>query len=208
MQEAIDAISHDRTTIVIAHRLSTVKNADKIIVMSFGEIAESGTHQELIAQKGIYAELVEAQTLRGVEGEQPENNLSRTKTISDSGSNSLDIPTSGINVLKIDDGDETNVKVDKKDNVDLMRILMYNKPEFGWMSIGALAAMTNGVSQPLFAIIFSDVLTILGESGANDLALLFVYLAIGAFVANFLQISLFQYSSEKMTRRVREVGNE
>ena len=48
-------MSHDRTTLVIAHRLSTVVNADQIIVLDDGAIAERGTHGELIARGGLYA---------------------------------------------------------------------------------------------------------------------------------------------------------
>lgn len=52
-----------RTTITVAHRLSTVRNADKIIVFNKGEIAESGTHDELMAANGIYKQLVQAQEI-------------------------------------------------------------------------------------------------------------------------------------------------
>jgi ATP-binding cassette subfamily B protein len=52
---ALDELSRDRTTIVIAHRLSTVKNADKIFVVDGGEIKESGTHEELLKNGGLYA---------------------------------------------------------------------------------------------------------------------------------------------------------
>jgi ATP-binding cassette, subfamily B, bacterial MsbA len=61
VQEAIENLSRDRTTLVIAHRLSTVKQADQIAVMEQGKVVELGTHDELIAQQGYYARLCEMQ---------------------------------------------------------------------------------------------------------------------------------------------------
>lgn len=57
VQNGMDALMNGRTTFVIAHRLSTVKNADCIMVMERGRIIERGTHDELIAAKGRYYEL-------------------------------------------------------------------------------------------------------------------------------------------------------
>jgi subfamily B ATP-binding cassette protein MsbA len=61
IQAALDELVRDRTTLVIAHRLSTVEHADRIIVMSEGAIVESGTHTELIAREGHYAQLYRLQ---------------------------------------------------------------------------------------------------------------------------------------------------
>jgi ATP-binding cassette, subfamily B, bacterial len=61
IQEAMDRLVKGRTTIAIAHRLSTLRNADKLIVMEKGEIVEQGTHVELLRQNGIYADLVRKQ---------------------------------------------------------------------------------------------------------------------------------------------------
>lgn len=57
----MDKLMHGRTSFVIAHRLSTIKNADLILVMKDGDIIESGTHNELLAKGGFYAELYNSQ---------------------------------------------------------------------------------------------------------------------------------------------------
>lgn len=57
IQDALDKVAVDRTTLVIAHRLSTIVHADRIIVMEKGQVAEQGTHAELIGQDGLYASL-------------------------------------------------------------------------------------------------------------------------------------------------------
>ena len=62
VQEALDQAQVGRTSIVIAHRLSTVQNADKIIVIHNGALAEQGTHPELLARNGIYYKLHLAQS--------------------------------------------------------------------------------------------------------------------------------------------------
>ncbi|MBO4667944.1 MAG: ABC transporter ATP-binding protein [Bacilli bacterium] len=61
IQEALDELCKGRTTIVVAHRLSTIKNAEKIVVIGNGEIKEEGTHEELLSKNGIYATLYNLQ---------------------------------------------------------------------------------------------------------------------------------------------------
>jgi subfamily B ATP-binding cassette protein MsbA len=65
VQEALDRLMQNRTTLVIAHRLSTVVNADRILVMQGGRIVESGTHQELLPVGGLYARLYAVQSKGG-----------------------------------------------------------------------------------------------------------------------------------------------
>ena len=62
IQRSLEKIAVGRTTILIAHRLSTVRNADQIFVLENGRLAEHGKHDDLVAQNGIYATLWRVQT--------------------------------------------------------------------------------------------------------------------------------------------------
>jgi len=61
VQDAFEELMKGRTSFIVAHRLSTIKNADQILVMKAGNIIERGTHKELLAQGGFYKQLYESQ---------------------------------------------------------------------------------------------------------------------------------------------------
>jgi subfamily B ATP-binding cassette protein MsbA len=61
IQEALDKLQQNRTSIVVAHRLSTIENADNILVIEAGEIIEQGNHQSLVLQNGVYSQLYNMQ---------------------------------------------------------------------------------------------------------------------------------------------------
>ena len=71
IQDSLDELVQGRTTISIAHRLSTLRSADHLIVLDNGELVESGTHAELVEKRGVYYKLLQLQTkalaMRGIE---------------------------------------------------------------------------------------------------------------------------------------------
>ncbi|MCX7964913.1 MAG: ATP-binding cassette domain-containing protein, partial [Candidatus Sumerlaea chitinivorans] len=70
IQDALQKLLHGRTSIVVAHRLSTIRHADKIIVLHHGKVREVGTHTELLSRNGLYRRLYELQFRDGAQGGQ------------------------------------------------------------------------------------------------------------------------------------------
>ena len=71
LQGALEAVMEGRTTFVIAHRLATIRNADRILVFHEGRIVESGTFEELVAENGRFADLARAQFMAGADASEP-----------------------------------------------------------------------------------------------------------------------------------------
>lgn len=68
VQKAFETLMKGRTSFIVAHRLSTIQNADRILVMNQGKIIEQGKHQELLSQKGFYYQLYNSQFASSVNG--------------------------------------------------------------------------------------------------------------------------------------------
>lgn len=157
VQEALEKASTGRTTITIAHRLSTVKNADVISVIENGTVVESGSHSDLIdLDGGAYRTLVEHQRVeaRNVEeitrlSDQDGNFASQAQVFKDSISKTQD--------KAIEDVEEDNHDEPDTDPGVLMRAFVMNLREWPWILLGILGAAVAGASFPVMAIVFSEV---------------------------------------------------
>jgi ABC-type multidrug transport system fused ATPase/permease subunit len=196
VQEALELAAKDRTTIVIAHRLSTIKTADLIIVMEKGVIKEQGTHNELLALNRIYADLVSTQSLKGnLDGKVQEKVKDRAATET--------IEKKAV-VAELTEAEKKELiqKQAAALKLDYGRLWEWSKPELLLNILASIGAVLNGSVQPIFAVIFANMLSALGTDEANTYALIFCLLGIGAFCSNCIQ-NLYVYAGEKITRRLR-----
>ncbi|XP_042540423.1 ATP-dependent translocase ABCB1 [Dipodomys spectabilis] len=222
VQVALDKAREGRTTIVIAHRLSTVRNADVIAGFDDGVIVEKGNHDELMREKGVYYKLVTMQTggneielendLYGPNGETHNVDMSSK----DSRSSLLRRKSSRRSIHSPQDEErKPSTKEEALDEnvppVSFWRILKLNLTEWPYFVVGIFCAVINGGLQPAFSIIFSKIVGVFARdddpetkrNNSNLFSLLFLILGIISFITFFLQGYTFGKAGEILTRRLR-----
>ncbi|MPC45721.1 Multidrug resistance protein 1 [Portunus trituberculatus] len=187
VQQALDKVRRGRTTVIVAHRLSTIRSADKIVALNKGSVAEVGTHKELMKLKSFYYNLVTAQI---PPNERKSSKAGKEDTESDSSDEENEVVS--VAELSQDIMDDlvskspvalartsstrqslrrrrTSTKASRhsmgtekeKDNlptVPLSRIMKMNSTEWPYMLAGALGSAIQGTIVPLYAIMFGEVL--------------------------------------------------
>uniref|UniRef100_A0A7M4F011 ATP-binding cassette sub-family B member 5 n=1 Tax=Crocodylus porosus TaxID=8502 RepID=A0A7M4F011_CROPO len=205
VQAALDMARKGRTTVIVAHRLSTVRNADVIAAFEDGVITEQGTHNELMKRNGVYYKLLNMQMVRSdVESEEVEDILGLKKSSSEvalirrSTRKSIKNPKAR--------NDVPDVKIDEDvPPVSFLKIMKLNKTEWPYFIVGILSATINGALQPAFAIIFSEFI---GPNTAtcvdSDFTLQLIHL-LGCVVTMLLlkQGFTFGKAGEILTMRLR-----
>ncbi|KAL0273201.1 UNVERIFIED_CONTAM: hypothetical protein PYX00_005933 [Menopon gallinae] len=213
VQSALDRASTGRTTVVVTHKLASIKNANRIIVMSEGKIVEEGTHDELMALKGHYFNLSEIQTKTqpdvplNVKIDEPETVTKQRITTGIPGRFSV-VSLPDKNLVSEDEGeiiDDEEVRP-----APLGRIMKYNKPEWFLMFIGSISTLIVGGSLPLVAVTFGELYGVLSDPDPDvvmGVASFYsgMFLLIGIFVgiATFLQTYTFNKAGVELTLRMR-----
>ncbi|KAM9216073.1 ATP-dependent translocase ABCB1 [Dugong dugon] len=221
VQVALDKARKGRTTVVIAHRLSTVRNADVIAGFDDGVIVEEGNHDELMKEKGVYFKLVTMQTrgneieVAGATNEYKSESDALEMSPKDSRS-SLIRRRSTHKSICAPQGEDRNLstKGDLDENVppvSFWRILKLNLTEWPYFVVGVFCAIINGGLQPAFAVIFSRIIGVFTRNdddetkrqNSNLFSLLFLVLGIISFITFFLQGFTFGKAGEILTKRLR-----
>ncbi|KAL1517854.1 hypothetical protein ABEB36_001562 [Hypothenemus hampei] len=202
VQQALDDIKGECTKIIVAHRLSTIRNANRIIVFDQGEIIEQGSHQQLMDAKGTYFKMITSQGYTELNRESEINNsMVKSKSFSNK---SMDLDENKeVEYSQKEDDTFSNLKT-------IWKIMQFNQPEWPALSAASLASLLNGASLPLYGIVFGGILGTLSITDntllrieANNYCLYFLYLGIAAGIGMFVQFYGFGYAGEKLTYRLR-----
>ncbi|KAM4028834.1 ATP-binding cassette sub-family B member 5-like isoform 2-T2 [Anomaloglossus baeobatrachus] len=195
VQAALDKASKGRTTIVIAHRLSTVWTADLIVVLQNGTVTEQGSHSALMDIKGIYYSLATAQFIQGTEDS---NEIKESVN---------EIPKKQLSIKCLNSPIRNNMKETKKEehevqneeedslpNVSFLKLLQLNQSEWPYIMVGVLASIINGGTHPAFCIFFSKMIALFGYDDPDRIkkesdlyCILFAVIGVVSFFTYFLQ---------------------
>ncbi|KAL9109108.1 MAG: hypothetical protein Q9227_006199 [Pyrenula ochraceoflavens] len=228
VQAALEAAAKGRTTIVIAHRLSTVKNSDNIVMMMDGRIIEQGTHDELMQDGGAYSRLVEAQKIarsnETAEDDQKILGLMDEKLENQTMSGRLESANDSDNeaVQKMEnlqmELSATNLSSQSYKAYSLWALIRLiaslNKQESFWMVFGLLWSIICGGGNPTQAVFFAKEIVNLAQypsihtaqhtlHDSNFWSLMYLMLACVQLIAFLAQGIAFAFCSERLIHRVR-----
>ncbi|XP_030468912.1 ABC transporter B family member 3-like isoform X1 [Syzygium oleosum] len=224
VQEALDRIMADRTTVIVAHRLSTIRNANTIAVIHHGKIVERGSHSELVKDcNGAYSQLIRLQEIASVSEQKETVNLGEQEIAGDSLRNSSrrmsfrrsisqgSLTGSTSHRLFSDKLTNNSCSETTKSlrNVSLRRVAYLNKPEIPVLVLGTLAAAASGAIFPMFSILISGVIKTFNEpphelrEGTKFWALIFLALGSASLLVHPMKSYFFTVAGCKLIARVR-----
>jgi ATP-binding cassette subfamily B (MDR/TAP) protein 1 len=245
VQRALDRLMAERTTIVIAHRLSTIRGADVIYVMEKGVVKEFGSHDELVNNKSVYADLIALQggieTAGGLAAsdtpvidehaeheDDDEDDGKQKQSKADAAAALAAGDAAKKKKQKVSVGDKLRAiiaerrekkkkeKAEMEDHpVSIGRLIRLNRAEAPYLALGSFAALINGLVNPIFAIVFAEMLSaffITNEAVMQQRigwwAIGFAILGAVTLIAHVLQAGMFGVAGEFLTRRLRAMSFE
>jgi ATP-binding cassette, subfamily B (MDR/TAP), member 1 len=217
VQQALDAAKAGRTTLIVAHRLSTIRNADLIICLDGGFLAEMGTHEELISNKSVYYNLVKAQTASSDEQEKEHEHSHGDDKSTPA---KKETPAEAAELLKRQMSskpkEEDEIKKTKKfKKFKLMSkherfLWSVHRPDAAYLIVGTIAQVIYGAIFPGIVIIFTQIYSLFtirdkDERFRESLKYMGYILALSfaSFISNIICSYTFGVSGARLTKRIR-----
>jgi ATP-binding cassette subfamily B (MDR/TAP) protein 1 len=211
VQEALDKAKLGRTTIIIAHRLSTIRNADLIVGISGGVVGEIGTHEELMAKKGIYWDLVQRQTNQEEKEKEKRKAKGEKEIVEKNEAGAFNRAASARSKASIASIQSVTEETKKYRFYEIENLLWkLNRPEGFFIFLGAFSQLIQGMVFPAVAILFTNIYTIFTETADQQITDSLTYLgyifgiAALAFIANLLSSYSFSVANARLTKRIRK----
>ncbi|CAF4276815.1 unnamed protein product, partial [Adineta steineri] len=208
VQEALDRACKNRTTIVIAHRLTTIQNADYIYVLDKGNVIEEGTHETLLAKEGgKYQTMVKMQ-----QSEKTINTQDGLMNIAKAAAEDEEQLLERVRQLSESEAIDTNrrASMSAKGKSVFLRLMKMNSPEWVFILIGCLACLLGGLRGPVFSILFAKIINEFNDCKYTDvrrqvLITCCLFLLTGAvfMIVNFFQFVAFGVAGAKLVSRIR-----
>lgn len=227
VQEALDRLMVGRTTVVVAHRLCTIQNVDMIAVIQQGQVAETGTHHELLAKgsSGAYASLIRFQEMaRNRDFGGTSTRRSRSLHLSHSlSTKSLSLRQGSLRNLSYQYSTGADGQIEMVSTADydrkypaprgyFFKLLKLNAPEWPYAVLGAIGSVLSGFIGPTFAIVMSCMIEVFYYRDPNAMErktkeYVFIYIGTGVYAvgAYLVQHYFFSIMGENLTTRVRRM---
>uniref|UniRef100_A0A0N4WT08 ABC transmembrane type-1 domain-containing protein n=1 Tax=Haemonchus placei TaxID=6290 RepID=A0A0N4WT08_HAEPC len=171
VQEALEKAQKGRTTVIVAHRLSTIRNVDQIFVFKNGTIVEQGTHAELMNKRGVFFEMTQAQVLR----QEKEEEVLDSDAESDVVSPELALPhlsslrsrkestRSAISAVPSVRSMQIEMEDLRAKPTPMSKIFYFNRDKWGYFILGLIACIITGTVTPTFAVLYAQIIQVYSE---------------------------------------------
>ncbi|XP_065027521.1 ABC transporter B family member 10-like [Musa acuminata AAA Group] len=204
VQEALEKVTQGRTVIIVAHRASTVSNADTIVVVEEGRVAQSGSHSDLLVSSTFYNNLFHMHNMNPEMGETQSRNTTTEIIQHTPASEELKEPKN-----QPSDPPTGRMKTSKSRTANFSRIwFRLNKFELAKTALGSLAAAVAGVSKPLFGFFIMTIGVAYYKKDARETvgkySIIFCVVGVLALVAHTLQHYHYGVVGEKAMGNLRE----
>lgn len=226
VQETLDRASKGRTTIVVSHRLSAIKSVDRIIFIDKGQVVEDGTHNELIAMKGPYYEMIMAHNYDD-DNDATETQVTTVNELHEMNANGkvndkqlFNEHSDGDHLFgssSVDEMENKNESKKKKTPAEAIqywkvfkRVFYMMKSDWFIMLIAAISSIAIGASLPAFAVLFGEVYGALSLEDSSEvyhqtliMCVSFFIVGVILFVAAILQTFFFMKAGIGLSTRAR-----
>ncbi|TKR93550.1 hypothetical protein L596_007979 [Steinernema carpocapsae] len=227
VQKALDQAQEGRTTIIVAHRLSTIRDVDQILVFKAGHIVESGTHEELIQAKGMFYEMTVAQQINQIhqsqkrtdsEGDDSAEERSdivespRRRKITETAirkytreSSVISTHSTALQVRQMQEDMEKESVVPSS----MTKIFLTNRESWCYLALGLFGCCISGTVPPFFALVYSQIFNVFSEP-ADQLApdaifwsIMFIVLGLVNSFGFLISANMLGRCGEAMTMKLR-----